>query len=144
MGPLFKTNKNQVILQLMLVMILTGVTINPVPLHAEDAKCSEANESNEKLIYISDCGASINIDSIGTAYISGYIDGKSGVNDAYIKITLQKLSSTWNDVTYWEDYGGRNASIYENYNVSQGTYRLKVYCSAGSEAKMFNTNSCSY
>ena len=87
--------------------------------------------------YISSYGTELTISSSGKASISGFIRGKTGVTDAYVKVTLQKkVSGSWTYVNSWETSGkGRNASILETYSVSRGTYRVVAYIKAGTESK---------
>lgn len=90
-----------------------------------------------RLAYISTYSTELVISNIGLATITGEVRGKTGVTNAYVKVTLQKYASgDWVDVEDWEDSSnGRNAFISETYQVTRGTYRVVMTCSANSETK---------
>lgn len=90
-----------------------------------------------RLAYILTYSTELVISNIGLATITGEVRGKTGVTNAYVKVTLQKYASgDWVDVEDWEDSSnGRNAFISETYQVTRGTYRVVMTCSANSETK---------
>ena len=71
------------------------------------------------------------------ASVTGFVRGKKGVTNAYVKVTLQKkVSGSWVYVQSWESSGsGRNPTIAETYSVSRGTYRVVALIKAGTESK---------
>lgn len=113
--------------------------------YAADMDTPIWEEPAEPMEYISSYGGNLSINSSGVATVTGYIRGKSGVSDAYVKVTLQKqVSGTWSNLKAWDDQGGRNAAVEETYTVTGGTYRVKIYCSAGAEAKTFYSAAKTY
>ncbi|MBR1743847.1 MAG: hypothetical protein IJ733_18700 [Lachnospiraceae bacterium] len=118
-------------------MIITAFRASVIS-YAADMGTPIWEEPVEPMEYISSYGGNLTINSAGTATVTGYIRGKSGVNDAYVKVTLQKkISGTWSNLKSWDDQGGRNAAVEDTYTVTGGIYRVKVYCSAGTEEKTF-------
>ena len=87
--------------------------------------------------YISSYGTELTISDSGEASVTGFVRGKKGVTNAYVKVTLQKkVSGLWVYVQSWESSGsGRNATIAETYSVSRGTYRVVASIKAGTESK---------
>lgn len=84
-----------------------------------------------RLAYISTYNTELVISNTGLATITGEVRGKTGVTNAYVKVTLQKYASG-----DWEDSrNGRNVFISETYQVTRGTYRVVMTCSANSETK---------
>lgn len=75
--------------------------------------------------------------SNGVASVTGFVRGKSGVTNTYVKVTLQKnVSGEWIDVESWEDSSNtRSTTIAETYQISRGTYRVVMICSADGETK---------
>lgn len=45
---------------------------------------------------------------------------------AGVKVELQKYNSTWTTVKTWSNIDNISATVYKNYMVAKGTYRLKV------------------
>lgn len=86
---------------------------------------------------ISTYGTELSISSDGVASISGFVRGKAGVTGTYVEVTLQKkVSGGWIDVESWEKSSStRSTSVAETYQVSRGTYRVTMTCSADGEAK---------
>lgn len=82
-------------------------------------------------------GTDLSISGGGVASISGFVRGKSGVTSTYVKVTLQKsVSGEWVDVESWEESNdARNTSVAETYQVSHGTYRVVMTCSADDETE---------
>ena len=104
--------------------------------YAANVDTPVTEEPVEPMEFIGSYGGNLSISNSGVAMVTGYTRGKSGVNDAYVKVTLQKkILGVWSNIQSWEDQGGRNAAVDETYSVSNGTYRVKVYCSAGTETK---------
>lgn len=90
-----------------------------------------------QMTYISGYSTELVISSSGLATITGEVRGKSGVTSTFIKVTLQQyVSGTWVDVEDWEaSSSGSNAFISETYQVTKGTYRVTMTCSANTETK---------
>lgn len=88
----------------------------------------------------------LSISSDGTATITGIVRGKAGVTSTYVKVTLQKSESgKWVDVKSWEDSSGsRSATVSETYQVSSGTYRVIMTCSADAETKTLTSSEKTY
>ncbi len=82
-------------------------------------------------------GTELSISGGGVASISGFVRGKSGVTNTYVKVTLQKsVSSEWADGESWEESNDtRSTSVAETYQVSCGTYRVVMTCSADGETE---------
>ena len=76
--------------------------------------------------------------SIFSASITGFVRGKTGVTSTYVKVTPQKkVSGVWIDVESWEDSSNtRSTTITETYQISRGTYRVSMTCSADGETKI--------
>ena len=76
-----------------------------------------------RLAYISTYNTELVISNTGLATITGEVRGKTGVTNAYVKVTLQKYASgDWVDVEDWEDSrNGRNVFISETYQVTSAT-----------------------
>lgn len=101
------------------------------------AVAKEANIQIEpRLAYISAYNVQLSISDNGVATITGSVMGKAGVTHTYVKVTLQKSESgTWTDVESWEaSSDSRKSSVDTTYQVSRGTYRLVMTCSANSES----------
>lgn len=90
-----------------------------------------------RMRYISTYSTDLSISDGGAATITGLVRGKTGVTNTYVKVTLQKsISGNWNDIESWEkSNNGRSATISEVYQVSKGTYRVVMNCSANTESK---------
>lgn len=90
-----------------------------------------------RMTYISTYSTDLSISDGGAATITGLVRGKTGVTNTYVKVTLQKsISGNWNDIESWEkSNNGRSATISEVYQVSKGTYRVVMNCSANTESK---------
>jgi len=90
-----------------------------------------------RMAYISSYSTELVIADTGLATITGQVRGKSGVTNAYVKVTLQKYTNgNWKDVESWEDSrDGRNAFVSETYQVKHGKYRTVMTCSANTEVK---------
>lgn len=130
---------------LLSVLVFTVLNISKMDVHAAEVEEPIWEGPVDPMMYISSYGCNFTISSSGVASVSGYIKGKSGVDDAYVLVTLQKqVYGGWSNITSWDDQGGRNASVSETYNVSSGTYRIEVYCSAGTESKVFDSASKTY
>lgn len=101
-------------------------------------QAKEANAQIEpRMDSIYTYGTELSISSDGVASISGFVRGKSGVNSTHVKVTLQKkVSGEWADVESWEESNDtRSTSIAETYQVSHGTYRVVMTCSADDETE---------
>lgn len=99
-----------------------------------------------RMTYIASYTANLVISSKGAASIEGTVMGKSGVTQTYVKVTLQKsISGVWVDVESWEaSSDGRSATVTASYQVSRGTYRVDMVCSANGETKSYATEATTY
>lgn len=90
-----------------------------------------------RMTYISAYSTDLSISDSGAATITGLVRGKTGVSNTYVKVTLQKkISGNWDDIESWEESNsGRSTTISEVYQVSKGTYRVVMNCSANTESK---------
>lgn len=98
----------------------------------------EAEQQNEaRMTYISSYDVGFSVSADGIVSISGSVTGKSGVTHAYVKVTLQKsVSGTWQNVESWEESSdGRHVSVEITHQVSRGTYRAVMTCSANGETQ---------
>lgn len=98
----------------------------------------EAEEQvDARMTYISSYNVGLSISDDGIASVSGLVNGKPGVTHAYVKVTLQKsVSGTWQNVESWEDSSdSRDAIVDIAYQVSRGTYRAVMTCSANGETQ---------
>lgn len=89
-----------------------------------------------RMTYISTYNVQLSISDNGIATIMGTVTGRIGVTQTSVKVTLQKsVSGTWTDVESWEaSSDSRKASVDTTYQVSRGTYRVTMTCSANSES----------
>ena len=112
------------------------VCICNMPLQVHAMQVGEST-IHYRMAYISAYGTELTISKSGQASVTGFVRGKSGVDNAYVKVTLQKkVSGTWTNVKSWDkSSAGRNASIAETYSVSKGTYRVYASIKAGTESK---------
>ena len=102
---------------------------------------SQAKEANARIepriAKIYTYSTELSISGGGVASISGFVRGKSGVTSTYVKVTLQKsVSGEWVDVESWEESNDtRSTSVTETYQVSHGTHRVIMTCSADGETE---------
>ena len=115
------------------VCVLLCGLILPIPVHARELDV----QMEPRMASISVYGTELSISSDGTASISGFVRGKLGVTSTYVEVTLQKsVSGTWVDVESWENSSDTSStSVAETYQVSRGTYRVAMTCSADGETK---------
>lgn len=115
------------------VCILFGGLVKPSVVCAETANV----RVEPRMTYISSYSTELSISSDGVATITGFVRGKSGVTSTYVQVILQKnVSGAWTDVESWEDTSTSiSASVAETYQVSKGTYRVTMTCSANGETK---------
>lgn len=99
-----------------------------------------------RMLYIARYDTDLVISSSGTATVSGYVQGMSGVSSTSVKVTLQKNESgSWVTVKYWEKTSNsRTTSISESYQVSKGSYRVVMTCRANSETKTVTSGTKTY
>lgn len=90
-----------------------------------------------RMTYITTYNTRLSISDEGTATVYGQVNGKTGVTYTYVKVTLQQsVSGVWVDVESWEaSSDSRSATVAETYQVSRGTYRTVMTCSANGETK---------
>lgn len=120
-------------LMLCLGMLVCGVA-SPLTVFAKEVDTQVVDPRMENIFSYS---TELSISSDGVATITGMVRGKSGVTSTYVKVTLQKSESgEWVDVESWEESSNtRSAAISETYQVSRGTYRVTMTCSANGESK---------
>ena len=113
-------------------MLLCGGTL-PITAVAKEASV----QIEPRMTYILSYGADLSISNNGVATITGSVTGKAGVTQTSVKVTLQKsVSGTWTNVESWEaSSDGRSASVNTTYQVSRGTYRVTMTCSANGESE---------
>ena len=99
-----------------------------------------------RMTYILSYGADLSISNNGVATITGSVTGKAGVTQTSVKVTLQKsVSGTWTNVESWEaSSDSRNASVNTTYQVSRGTYRVTMTCSANGESESTTSETKTY
>lgn len=115
-----------------IVMLFCGLAFSV------SVQAKEANARIEpRIARIYTYGTELSISSGGVASISGFVRGKSGVTSTYVKVTLQKsVSGEWVDVKSWDESNDtRSTSVTETYQVSHGTYRVNMTCSADGETE---------
>lgn len=115
------------------ICMLIGGLVLPVSVHAKETNV----QIEPRMTNIHAYGTELTISSDGVASVSGFVRGKSGVTSTYVEVTLQKsVSGEWIDVESWEcPSSTRNASVSETYQVSRGTYKVTMTCSADGETK---------
>ncbi len=99
-----------------------------------------------RMLYINNWDTGLSISDRGTATVSGYVEGVSGVSSTSVKLTLQKYESgSWVAVKSWEKTSNaRTTSISETYQVSKGTYRVVMGCRANSETYTVTSGTKTY
>lgn len=122
-------------------MLICGGT-SPITAVAQEADI----QIEPRLAYISAYNVQLSISDTGVATITGSVTGKAGVTNTSVKVTLQKsVSGTWTDVESWEaSSDGRSASVNTTYQVSRGTYRVTMTCSANGESTSATSASKTY
>ncbi len=73
--------------------------------------------------------AGLSINSYGLASCSGSARLSNNTYSVYLTVVLERYSGgVWSQVTYWTASGSgySGASIYQNYYVSSGTYRVRA------------------
>lgn len=121
------------IFRMAVVCILLCGLVPPDSVHARETDV----QMESRMTNISVYSTELSISSDGIASISGFVRGKTDVTNTYVKVTLQKrVSGIWVDVESWESSSDtRIASVAETYEVSRGTYRVTMTCSADGENK---------
>lgn len=122
-------------------MLICGGT-SPITVVAQEADI----QIEPRLAYISAYNVQLSISDTGIATITGSVTGKTGVTHTSVKVTLQKsVSGTWTDVESWEaSSDSRKTSVDTTYQVSRGTYRLVMTCSANGESTSATSASKTY
>lgn len=120
----------------LVAICICAVCVGIIPITAHAMEVSD-KQIQPRMDYISSYGTELTISDSGEASVTGFVRGKKGVTNAYVKVTLQKkVSGSWVYVQSWESSGsGRNATIAETYSVSRGTYRVVALIKAGTESK---------
>lgn len=121
------------VLAICMCMLICGA-ISSIKVSAKEANMQMVEP---RMTYIYSYSTELSISSNGVATITGIVKGKSGVTSTYVKVTLQKSESgEWVDVESWEKSSDtRNVTVAETYQVSRGTYRVEMTCSANGETK---------
>ena len=116
----------------LVAICICAVCVGIIPITAHAMEVSD-KQIQPRMDYISSYGTELTISDSGEASVTGFVRGKKGVTNAYVKVTLQKkVSGSWVYVQSWESSGsGRNATIAETYSVSRGTYRVVASIKAG-------------
>lgn len=131
---------------IILCFCLFCLVCTPITTHA--AELAPETSTGTRMAYILSYNTDLTISNTGSANVTGYVRGKSGVNNAYVSVSLQKFVSvydSWKTVKSWQDdSGSRNASVSESYSVGTGTYRLATYVRAGTESKMIYSENRKY
>lgn len=109
----------------LVAICICAVCVGIIPITAHAMEGSD-KQIQPRMDYISSYGTELTISDSGEASVTGFVRGKKGVTNAYVKVKLQKkVSGSWVYVQSWESSGsGRNATIAETYSVSRGTYRV--------------------
>lgn len=120
-------------LAICMCMLICGA-VSPIKVSAKEANIQMVEP---RMTYIYSYSTELSISSDGVATVTGMIRGKSGVTSTYVEVTLQKSESgKWVDVESWEDSSStRSVTVVETYQVSRGTYRVTMTCSANGETK---------
>lgn len=122
-------------------MLLCGGTL-PITAVAKEMD----TQIEPRLTYISTYNVQLSISDNGTATIMGTVTGRIGVTQTSVKVTLQKsVSGTWTNVESWEaSSDSRSASVNTTYQVSRGTYRVTMTCSANGESESTTSETKTY
>lgn len=90
-----------------------------------------------RMAYIQSYKVELTISNSGVASVTGVVTGKLNVTTTSVEVILQKyVSGDWVDVESWEESNNSfRTSIAETYQVSKGTYRVVMTCSANTETK---------
>ena len=117
------------------IVLCTCMLVNGTGLTMAVCAKEAEGQIDARMTYISSYNVWLSISGDGIASISGSVNGKPGVTHAYVKVTLQKsVSGTWQNVESWEDSSdSRDALVDITYQVSKGTYRAVMTCSANDE-----------
>ena len=115
------------------ICVLVYGLAHPITSYAEESDM----RIESRMTYISSYETKLSISDSGSASVFGQVKGKTGVTDSYVKVTLQQsVSGAWVDVESWEaSSDSRIATVSETYQVSRGTYRTVMTCSANGETK---------
>lgn len=103
-----------------------------------------------RMLYISNYGVYLSIDSDGTANISADLAGKCAVNSASIMVILQRMvGDSWANCGSWyETSGDECVAVVEQCKVSPGTYRcvatFSISTDSGTETKHAETVARTY
>ena len=122
------------VVMLCLCLLICNLSV-PLTVFAQE---SDTQTVEPMMVSIFSCYTKLYISTDGSATITGTVKGKADVTYTYVKVTLQKSESgNWIDVKSWEDSNnGRSTTVSETYQVSRGTYRVVMTCSANSETKI--------
>lgn len=122
---------------LLCICMVFCITMFSFVSYAKEGTTQVTTRIDPRMTYIAGYSTELVISDTGVATITGQVRGKTGVTQAYVNVTLQKLVlGKWIDVEDWEDSrSGRNAFVSETYQVNRGTYRVVMTCSANTETK---------
>lgn len=115
------------------VAMLLGVGLVPITSNAQELGIN----AESRMAYIQSYKVELTISDSGVASVTGVVTGKLDVTSTSVEVILQKyVSGDWVDVESWEESNNSfRTSIAETYQISKGTYRVVMTCSANTETK---------
>ena len=123
-------NKGDFILKKKILLFSSLMLLLCTNIFASDLDNYNSYENNSLEIaprykYLITNSNSFSITTDGKATCYGFTktspDYKAGV-----KVELQKYTSTWSTVKTWSNIDNISATVYKNYTVAKGTYRLRI------------------
>ena len=135
--------KKLFIAMLVCVGILVGSNVCMSPVCAQES----INEiGNARMAYIYSYGTNLSISDSGVASVSASVVADSDVSSVFLRVQLQKfVLGNWITVNTWEGtYANNSASISATYQVSSGTYRTVMRCTANTETKTTTSSTIYY
>ena len=89
----------------LVAICICAVCVGIIPITAHAMEVSD-KQIQPRMDYISSYGTELTISDSGEASVTGFVRGKKGVTNAYVKVTLQKkVSGSWVYVQSWESSG---------------------------------------
>ena len=89
----------------LVAICICAVCVGIIPITAHAMEVSD-KQIQPRMDYISSYGTELTISDSGEASVTGFVRGKKGVTNAYVKVTLQKkVSGSWVYVQSWESNG---------------------------------------
>mgnify|MGYP003295538968 CR=1 FL=1 len=125
------------------VGILAGSNVCTIPVCAQE---SINVIGNARMAYIYSYGTNLSISNSGVASVSASVVADSDVSSVFLRVQLQKfVLGNWITENTWEGtYADNSASISATYQVSSGTYRTVMRCTANSETKTATSSTVYY